>query len=79
MQPNPTTNYVDLAYNAAYNSTSQMYILDVTGQVVLTQDFTNETGRVVKNVDVSRLQSGIYFVTLVTNKQRLTKRLVIVE
>ena len=79
LQPNPTSNYVDVAYNAAYNSSTQMYILDVTGKVVMNQEFANETGRVVKNVDVSKLQSGIYFVTLVTNKQRLTKRLVIVE
>ncbi|MEM9544822.1 MAG: GEVED domain-containing protein [Bacteroidota bacterium] len=79
LQPNPTRSEFNLVYKVGEESTSEMYILDVTGKLMLKQSYQNRPGQQMQRVDVSTLQSGIYYVTLITNNERITKRLVIVE
>ncbi len=79
LQPNPTRNDVNVLYNASEKSNTTMLIMDVSGKIVLSRKFGNESGLQNKNVDLGALNNGIYYVTLITNKERVTERLVIVK
>jgi len=79
LRPNPSSNEVNLVFNVTEKSSSKMLIMDFTGKVVLSKIFANEVGLQKRNVDLSVLNNGIYYVTLLTNKERITKRLVVVK
>ena len=69
--PNPAN---DLIYVQSTKSQVAMSIYDLSGKVVLNQDQINEG---LHFVDISFLQSGVYFIRLSTNQGERVEKLVI--
>lgn len=73
--PNPVNSYF---YIEKQNENSQVVITDITGKTVnnfTVKDF--ESG--IKQVDVSLLDSAIYFVIIKTNNQIITRKIEIIK
>ena len=66
--PNPATDTVHITAKVALSSLS---LYDVYGKLILKKE--NDT----KNLDVSRLDSGVYFLEIFSNTEKAVKKLII--
>jgi uncharacterized protein YdeI (BOF family) len=71
VSPNPAANLVRLKYGKR-NSNFDVKITDVNGVVVYTASHI-ETGQ---QINIASLPSGLYFITINTGKQTITKKLI---
>ncbi|WP_298489137.1 T9SS type A sorting domain-containing protein [uncultured Maribacter sp.] len=70
LYPNPVSN--GLVYITTKNNyEKEVIIYDVFGEIVLTNRINN------KNLDVSRLVSGVYVVTVIENEKSTSRKLVV--
>ena len=67
--PNPASDYMMVLSNGKGN----MQVVDITGKVVYTSSISNST----EVFDISKLNSGIYFVKVSTTDKNFTKKLIV--
>jgi len=72
MYPNPASDILNIKLNNITNADLSIY--DIQGKLVLKQSVSEEQNL---ELNVSELQSGLYFVKLNTNNKELVKKLVI--
>lgn len=73
--PNPANDVITINYDGLNEANSSIEITNTVGQIIMKQDVANET---LKNINVSNLSNGIYYVQLKQNgKSIATKKLVI--
>lgn len=77
--PNPATQEVTIRFTiGSPTSKALLQISDANGKIIKTQTLTNlETGTYTMQTTVSDLADGLYFYTITTDKQHLTKTLMI--
>ncbi len=77
--PNPTTSSSTVEFTSPVDAKATVNVYDVTGRMVELASFTAAAGTATKySVNKNAvLTSGIYFVTLSLNDQKITKKLVI--
>ncbi len=68
--PNPTSNTLNFDTNN-WNEISSITIIDVTGKVINAKYNLNQ-----KSIDVSNLQSGVYFVKFASDDKMITKKFI---
>jgi PKD repeat protein len=72
--PNPTAGNVEIKWASDITATAAVQVLDMTGRVVLSTDAqTNGATR----LNLSSLQSGVYFIKVATDKAQHTERIVV--
>lgn len=73
--PNPASNilYLDLPFSSL-NSTLSIQITDITGRILLTNDFQLTTN--AYPIDISTLSSGLYFIQLISNSGTEVKKFI---
>ncbi|MFD1014836.1 Ig-like domain-containing protein [Winogradskyella rapida] len=78
MYPNPASDYVNVKISGLLN-VSVINIYEVTGKLVQQVRVTNEplSLTVTKQIEVSGLQSGVYFIKLVDQERSMTKKLIV--
>lgn len=69
--PNPAKTSFQVSVN---NSNAQIYMYDVNGKMVLSQNLNGKT-----TVDTGNLADGVYNISIVSNEGTLNKKLVIVK
>ncbi|NTW32608.1 MAG: T9SS type A sorting domain-containing protein [Bacteroidetes bacterium] len=62
--PNPTTGYFTLSYSNNDNSTSNIKLYNLVGQVVLNKQVSSMDGFNKVNFDISKFRQGIYMIEL---------------
>ncbi|HYV94284.1 MAG TPA: T9SS type A sorting domain-containing protein [Chitinophagales bacterium] len=78
--PNPVGDQVSMQYNIAdARANNALLITDVQGKLIQTFALGIGAGLHQKNLDVSALPAGIYFVTLSSGKEKVVQKLVITE
>jgi hypothetical protein len=78
LYPNPTnTGQAHLVYDAKEHTSFTTTIMSSTGEVVLQFNIKSNGSFETKTLDVSNLESGIYFVEVSSNGQRTTQKLII--
>ncbi len=73
--PNPANNHLTLNLKSSNLQNSTVVISDITGRVVIEQIFPQNTS--LLTVDVSELTVGIYVVSVVSDHDQMSKRLLI--
>jgi hypothetical protein len=74
--PNPAEDFVDISFNLKYPEPGRIDIFDVLGKTVFSSGFEKcITGN--ETIDVSALSGGIYFISVSTNRERMTARMII--
>lgn len=71
--PNPSTGTLYIVNHSSFKETSQILVLNSIGQTVFEETINSN----YKNIDLSKLTNGIYFVKIVSDKQSTVKRIVL--
>ncbi len=76
--PNPCTDNftMHLTKNIQLDK-AELNIIDISGRLVKTEAILFENNEYQKTIDISDLQSGIYFVQILSGKEKITKKLII--
>ncbi|HYV94288.1 MAG TPA: T9SS type A sorting domain-containing protein [Chitinophagales bacterium] len=78
--PNPASDRVSMMYNITDpGASNSLLITDVQGKNIQSIALNNGAGTHQMNCDVSMLPAGIYFVTLMSGKEKSVRKLVITE
>ena len=81
IHPNPATNYTTILFETiSVNSTTQIKVFDVTGKMAMSLNLTNlPKGKHEYHLNFAnqQLQSGIYFIELMNEKGKQTKKLIV--
>lgn len=75
--PNPATSSVSLILKNMTAKSAHVAIRNIEGQIVYQHEISGDSNFEVKNIPVSNLKSGVYFVNVNTPQRRITKKLVI--
>jgi hypothetical protein len=76
--PNPCTdNFTVYLNSTSHLEQLQLNILDISGRLVQTDNISFDQNSFRKTIDVSNLQSGVYFVQVQSGKEKITKKLII--
>jgi hypothetical protein len=76
--PNPSTDEVALTYYLPAAMSATLYIYDLSGRLITQLIETASSEGLHKNtIDVSKLNSGVYFCSLESGNTRLTKKFVV--
>lgn len=70
--PNPVVNYVTVTYNTIERN-SVINVYDVAGSLVITMPTSNLSTEANVAIDISTLQSGVYFVRVGSSTQKFIK------
>ena len=79
VSPNPAGYSANLAFNVKLGGTATISIINQTGSVVSKKILAVNTGDNIRNLDVSNLTNGMYFIKLQTGSVIQTAKLVIVK
>ncbi|MFC2096947.1 T9SS type A sorting domain-containing protein [Bacteroidota bacterium] len=75
--PNPADQYVNLQVKIQKNENILISVLDISGRVLVEEKEENISGKYSKQIDVSRLPTGTYFLRLVAGNDSETKKIII--
>lgn len=75
--PNPAGAVTNLAFNSAVNGSSLVTVTNQLGSIVLRKTIPVTQGENIRNLDVSRLVSGIYFIKIQNGAEIQTTKIVI--
>lgn len=74
--PNPADEYVNVTIGSQEPKTVRVSLLDVSGRVLQTEQTAQLSGTYTRQIDLSRLPAGSYFVSAETVDGRIVKRLI---
>jgi len=76
--PNPASDDVNFSYNLENTSDVQLAIQDVTGKVVVLENYPQQSaGNQLLNLNVGQLNPGIYLYSLTSDSRRSTGKIVV--
>jgi PKD repeat protein len=75
--PNPTSEKLNIAFNAAADQKYSFKLLDVIGKIIIEESYSAREGENVKQLDLRKVSKGIYFV-MVTKEGEQPKSIRIV-
>ena len=75
--PNPTTGISKISYSLQNSSKVNLKVVDVTGKIVYTSNEGQQnSGNHVFNLDATEFNNGVYYVTIATDEEIVTKKLI---
>lgn len=77
--PNPATNALNIAIYAKEAGKGEVYIMDISGKVLVAHSINVDAGNNTLHENTSALPSGMYFVKVNCNDIATTKKLVIIK
>ena len=75
--PNPATDVLNIEVNASQASEMSISVYNIMGQNVMNQNVNITTGMNTRNINISDLNSGIYFVTVKANGFENTMKFIV--
>jgi hypothetical protein len=75
--PNPATDMLNIEVNASQASEMSINVYNIMGQNVMSQNVNITTGMNLRPINVSELNSGIYFVTVKANGFENTMKFIV--
>jgi reprolysin-like metallo-peptidase family M12B/type IX secretion system substrate protein/fibronectin type III domain protein/pre-peptidase len=79
VSPNPTAHFVNLAFNIPVGGKATLCVINQTGAMVLQKTLTVNAGENLRNLDVSNLASGMYFIRLQAGSVTQMAKLVVAK
>ncbi|WP_299113630.1 Ig-like domain-containing protein [uncultured Winogradskyella sp.] len=76
--PNPASNYVNIRLEGS-TALSRIYLYDITGKLIHSEIISNEylSTSTTRQIDVSKLHPGMYYIKMVDVRQEISKKLMI--
>ena len=63
--PNPSNGMFDLAITSTANKSYQIKLYNVSGQLIMTDEINLRAGQNTKHINVSGIEKGVYFLSLI--------------
>ncbi|MBJ04689.1 MAG: hypothetical protein CMP65_02145 [Flavobacteriales bacterium] len=76
--PNPSKNYLNIDFEFVDKSNVNIFLLDITGQIIFDKRFYNSSSNSIK-IDISNFPTGIYTCVLKTSADIFNKRVVVIK
>jgi len=77
LYPNPVNDVTTLNFNLVNNSNVDILVQDVSGKIISSKSLTNlNAGNNSTNINCTDLTDGIYYITMISNGNTLTKKFV---
>ncbi|NPD44149.1 MULTISPECIES: T9SS type A sorting domain-containing protein [unclassified Lentimicrobium] len=77
LYPNPAQNLINIAYHAINSSSVSVDIFDLSGKLIMNQQFNNQADHSNLELDLYNLQNGSYIVRLTDGQKQYQTKLVI--
>jgi len=77
LYPNPAAENVTILMDNSLQGTVNMQIMDITGKIVWNNSFGLNSGVTQKQVNISHLNSGVYFVVLSNSNLKTMQKLIV--
>ncbi|MBA3898807.1 MAG: T9SS type A sorting domain-containing protein [Bacteroidetes bacterium] len=76
--PNPTKNYLNIEYNQT-KATDKVHlrIMGLNGSLIYNEIISGFAGKFSKNIDLSGISRGVYFVEILAGEERIVKKVVV--
>jgi len=74
--PNPASNDVTLQFNMLKQSNVKIKIINITGELVYSDELIQFVGEYKKQISFQGNASGVYYIQVITNDQVVNKKLV---
>ena len=74
LYPNPASDILNVTINSKADETLQLVIIDANGQLIQKQMISSLTGINNTPVDISLLESGIYMLQVISEKEQIVKK-----
>ena len=74
--PNPTSGIVKIDFNLQNNSNINFKIVNIQGQLIFEKNIDNAIGLQSQSIDLSSQNSGLYFVTIASDKGSITTKII---
>ncbi|MBL4753556.1 MAG: T9SS type A sorting domain-containing protein [Flavobacteriales bacterium] len=75
--PNPSTGQFVVELNNLDNGEYKIEIRNIIGQLVITETVNDSNGNFYKNITLDTGKNGVYFISLVSEAGKITKKLVV--
>ena len=77
--PNPTTDYIGIAFTSKNGGMTSVSVIDIFGRTVMTpsEEINLSAGNYERFLNVSSLESGIYFLVLKSGNEISTQRFIV--
>ena len=75
VRPNPTSGMISINTGKSSNHIIQVNIVSKYGEVVAQHNDTSSQ----KEIDLTRFENGIYFVQIITEDGRISKKVVLIK
>jgi hypothetical protein len=79
VSPNPTAHFANLAFNIPVGGKATISVINQTGAMVLQKTLAVNAGDNLRNLDVSNLPSGMYFIRLQAGSVTQMAKLVVAK
>lgn len=77
LYPNPAQNQISIAYHSTISTSVSVDIYDLSGKLIMNQQFNNQANNSNIELDVYNLQNGSYIVRLTDGQKQYQTKLVI--
>jgi len=75
--PNPTDGYLNLDFNIEKANSLEIYLCNLSGQVVYNEALTTFSGKYSSNIDLNSQPKGVYLLSIVTEKGKYDRKIVL--
>ena len=75
--PNPTTGMLNVKFNAEKQGDMQIKLVSITGQVVIDELITDNSGQYTKTIDISDQAKGVYLLSIISESEKIDKKVVL--
>ena len=77
LYPNPSSNQISIDFNLDKKENVTLKVVDISGRTVFLKTIENQLGKVIYDIDLSFLENGTYYVSVITEKSLETKQLIL--
>ena len=77
--PNPTSDKLNIRFTLGETTPVQIVVSDMNGKMMSNEQYDGDQGNQERRIDVQSLESGIYFLYVITAKEKIAKKFVVTK
>lgn len=74
--PNPTNGHVTLLFDFSTNDNIQIKLFNLMGQLIMTDELKNKTGKTSYDMNLSALSHGMYIISVTTGDNTISEKVI---
>lgn len=74
ISPNPASSFIQVSWEATQEADGQLQVLDITGRILRTYNYSSTEGYNTMDLTIDDLQSGVYLLSLQTENGAVTTK-----